>query len=177
MAVQYTKTGDGTWSAAVNGTTYSSPGLAAQACGAETVDLYGPEKNLDAGYIGQSGGIGHAFQKTAGIQGGRYCSAMPENQGYKVISVGNNQIHGVYADPDGRVKGFSGNVVSAGYAEKHPNHCISIDSGKGKQLYMRINEGISDSSVRQYVENTEFVNGQFVNKYDSHRSLNEEGGA
>lgn len=177
MAVQYTKTGDGTWSATVNGTTYSSPGLAAQAYGAEKVDLYGPEKNLDAGYIRQSGGIDHAFRKTAGIREGRSCSAMPENQGYKVVSVGNNQIHGVYADPDGRVKGFSGNVVGAGYAEKHPDHCISIDAGKGKQLYMRINEGISDSSVRQYVENTEFVNGQFVNKYDRHRSLDEEGGA
>lgn len=177
--VAFQKNDDGEWSAITEGSAYASPQAAAEAVGATSLDLYsGNAETLDASAVEAAGGsITQAMANHAGISGGAANSPMPANQGFQVLYAGQNEIHGVYADMNGAVKGFSGVTVSDKYAKSHSSQCVQIPNANGHSSWMKINDGTNHMSVNRYVGQTVFKNGSFVNKYNGHSSLHEDGTA
>lgn len=169
---EFIKTDDG-WKTFANGAAYNSPEAAAKALGANSADVYSEAPvSLDSIKVGTAGNVDNALTGYAGIRGGAAYSPMPENKGFQVVSAGQNEIHGVYADMSNQVHGFSGMKVTPKYASQHPAQCTQIGN-----TWVRISDGSTNSTVNRYIKNTSFENGNFVNRYSSHSHLNEDGTA
>ena len=98
-------------------------------------------------------------------------AAMPKNQGFQVHTVGNGEMHGIYADQKGAVHSFSGTRVTQTYAHQNPESCVRLDD----TTYLKIHEGSSNRAVNAYANATTFKNGTFQNKYDTKTHLNNDG--
>lgn len=98
-------------------------------------------------------------------------AAMPKNQGFQVHTVGNGEMHGIYADQKGAVHSFSGTRVTQTYAQQNPESCVRLDD----TTYLKIHEGSSNRAVNAYANATTFKNGTFQNKYDTKTHLNNDG--
>ena len=94
-----------------------------------------------------------------------------KNQGFQVHTVGNGEMHGIYADQKGAVHSFSGTRVTQTYAQQNPESCVRLDD----TTYLKIHEGSSNRAVNAYANATTFKNGTFQNKYDTKTHLNNDG--
>lgn len=103
---EFSKTESG-WEATVGGQAYASIQDAATAVGADRADIYaGAPKPLPAAQL-KGGEANQALADEAGLRSFGV-AAMPKNQGFQVHTVGNGEMHGIYADQKGAVHSFSG---------------------------------------------------------------------
>lgn len=166
---EFSKTESG-WEATVGGQAYASVQDAATAVGADRADIYaGAPKPLPAAQI-KGGGANQALAEQAGLRSFGV-AAMPKNQGFQVHTVGNGEMHGIYADQKGAVHSFSGTKVTQSYAQQNPESCVRLDD----TTYLKIHEGSSNRAVNAYANATTFQNGIFENKYDTKTHLNNDG--
>ena len=166
---EFSKTESG-WEATVGGQAYASIQDAATAVGAERADIYaGAPKPLPAARL-KGGGANQALADEAGLRSFGV-AAMPKNQGFQVHTVGNGEMHGIYADQKGAVHSFSGTRVTQTYAQQNPESCVRLDD----TTYLKIHEGSSNRAVNAYANATTFKNGTFQNKYDTKTHLNNDG--
>ena len=166
---EFSKTESG-WEATVGGQAYASIQDAATAVGADRADIYaGAPKPLPAAQL-KGGGANQALVDEAGLRSFGV-AAMPKNQGFQVHTVGNGEMHGIYADQKGAVHSFSGTRVTQTYAQQNPESCVRLDD----TTYLKIHEGSSNRAVNAYANATTFKNGTFQNKYDTKTHLNNDG--
>ena len=166
---EFSKTESG-WEATVGGQAYASIQDAATAVGADRADIYaGAPKPLPAAQL-KGGGANQALADEAGLRSFGV-AAMPKNQGFQVHTVGNGEMHGIYADQKGAVHSFSGTRVTQTYAQQNPESCVRLDD----TTYLKIHEGSSNRAVNAYANATTFKNGTFQNKYDTKTHLNNDG--
>ena len=167
---EFSKTESG-WEATVGGQAYASVQDAATAVGADRADIYaGAPKPLPAAQI-KGGGVNQALAEQAGLRSFGV-AAMPKNQGFQVHTVGNGEMHGIYADQKGAVHSFSGTKVTQSYAQQNPESCVRLDD----TTYLKIHEGSSNRAVNAYANATTYKDGKFLNKYDTKTHLNNDGG-
>lgn len=129
----------------------------------------GAPKPLPAAQL-KGGGANQALADEAGLRSFGV-AAMPKNQGFQVHTVGNGEMHGIYADQKGAVHSFSGTRVTQTYAQQNPESCVRLDD----TTYLKIHEGSSNRAVNAYANATTFKNGTFQNKYDTKTHLNNDG--
>lgn len=129
----------------------------------------GAPKPLPAAQL-KGGGANQALADEAGLRSFGV-AAMPKNQGFQVHTVGNGEMHGIYADQKGAVHSFSGTRVTQTYAQQNPESCVRLDD----TTYLKIHEGSSNRAVNAYANVTTFKNGTFQNKYDTKTHLNNDG--
>lgn len=166
---EFSKTESG-WEATVGGQAYASIQDAATAVGADRADIYaGAPKPLPAAQL-KGGEANQALADEAGLRSFGV-AAMPKNQGFQVHTVGNGEMHGIYADQKGAVHSFSGTRVTQTYAQQNPESCVRLDD----TTYLKIHEGSSNRAVNAYANATTFKNGTFQNKYDTKTHLNNDG--